>query len=102
MNAAAPRTLIYDLGRPFKAHDVRKLRKCVVCGAIGYEPQMLTLTLRGTMREHYHGTCVVRSMSHDEVLALPEAESAKLRLNETGPELMRKLMDRDEATGESA
>lgn len=35
MDAAVPETLTYDLGRPFKVHDVRKLRQCSTCGRSG-------------------------------------------------------------------
>lgn len=81
--------LIYDIGRPFTAHDVRKLRPCAMCSHIGFLPQMLTLG-----GEHYHSACIASSMSHDEILALPYDEMTKLRLNETGVELMSKMLDR--------
>jgi len=81
--------LVYDIGRPFTAHDVRKLRPCAMCNQIGYLPQMLTLE-----GKNYHSACIAASMSHDEILALPFDEMTKLRLNETGPELMMKMLDR--------
>lgn len=79
---------IYDLGHPFTAHDVRKLRLCATCGRLGYLPQMLTLNSK-----NHHGACIVATMTHEQVLGLPTEQAAKLRLNETGPELMNKLLD---------
>lgn len=81
--------LIYDIGRKFTAHDIRKLRPCAMCNQIGYLPQMLTLD-----GKHYHSACIAKSLSPDEILALPYDEMTKLRLNETGPELMGKMLDR--------
>jgi hypothetical protein len=58
---------------------------------------MLTLNLKASDAKprSCHGSCVVNSMSHEEVLALPPEERQKLRLNETGQELMLKLLDHD-------
>lgn len=84
--------LIYDLGRPFTAHDVRKLRLCEMCGRLGYLPQMLTLDSK-----NYHGGCLVQTMTHEQVLALPPEQISKLRLNETGVELMTKLLDQTDS-----
>lgn len=73
---------------PFTAHDIRKLKPCVLCGNLGYLPYMLVIA-----SGHAHGSCVVSSMTHEEILALPLEESKKLRLNQTGVDLMRKLVD---------
>lgn len=88
---------IYDIGRPFTAHDVRKLRLCEMCGKLGYLPQMLTLDSK-----NYHGGCLVSTMTDEQVLALPPEQIAKLRLNEIGVELMTKLLDQtDSQRGDS-
>lgn len=93
MQVSPPDTPIYDLGRPMKAHDVRRLRPCALCGGIGFLPQMLTLALDDAVDAPCHGSCVVRTRSHEDILALPREQRSRLRLNETGPELMRKLLD---------
>lgn len=111
-----------ELGRPLRAHDIRKLAVCGACLGIGYRPHMLTLTLEpnesicppvctkegddgchwprdlcsacaARKPSPYHGVCVLKMHSHEQVLALPASERSKLRLGETGVELMRKLMD---------
>lgn len=76
---------------PFKAHDIRKLRKCVVCGDLGYLTYMPILKSGPA-----HGTCVVATRTHDEILALPVEERGKLRLNQTGVQLMKKLVEIEE------
>jgi hypothetical protein len=82
---AEPRNIFRD--GPVKAHDVRNLRPCAHCGGIGDKRDMLNLD------GWYHGICVVERFTHDEILALPGGERSKLRLCDTGPNLMRKLLD---------
>lgn len=86
------------LDRPLRAHDVRKLRVCAACDGIGFGPFMLNLATGPT-----HGACVVATLTEQEILALPDTERSKLRLNETGPVLMGKLIDAiANATGSAA
>lgn len=84
-------TILEDLDKlekSFTAHDVRKLKPCERCKGIGYGPVMLVLS-----DGHYHGVCVVEMLTNEEILALPKDERRKLRLNEAGVELMRKLVE---------
>lgn len=83
--------LIYDIGRPFTAHDVRKLRPCALCNHAGYLPQMLVLE-----GKNYHSACIAVSMTREQILALPPDQSTKLRLNEIGRDLMMELLNRTE------
>ena len=71
----------------FTAHSVRKLRLCVACGGIGHKQSLLSLP-----SGLYHDDCVMAMFSHDEVLAMPPAERAKLRLCVTGTAFMRHLL----------
>jgi hypothetical protein len=92
-----PRRNEVDLGRPLRAHDIRKLRTCRACDGIGFAPHMLEGVFGPSVRpekpELYHGACVVQLLSREQILALPAEERNKLRLSETGPDLMRALMD---------
>lgn len=82
-----------------KAHDVRQLRLCAGCGSFGDRREMLQIP-HGLMHAGepvkqglYHGGCAVTLLSHEDLLSLPHSESNKLRMSETGPVLMRKLLD---------
>lgn len=82
-----------------KAHDVRHLRLCAGCGSFGDRREMLLIPHGLVNAGHpvkqglYHGGCAVTLVSHEDILALPHSETNKLRLSETGPVLMRKLLD---------
>lgn len=70
-----------------KAHDVRHLVVCKACDGIGDGRKMLRID-GGLMHDH----CVVKSMTEDQVLALPADERGKITLGAAGLDLMRKLM----------
>lgn len=83
-----------------KAHDVRHLRLCTTCGSIGDRREMLELpeglvSAKGEPVKSglHHGLCVTQTLTHEAILALPPEQRSKLRLSETGWELMRKLLD---------
>ncbi len=81
------RTINFD--HPLRAHDVRKLCLCGLCGEPGYSPQMLAVD-----GQRNHGACVGWVMTREQILALPWTEARKLRLDEIGADLMRELLDR--------
>lgn len=88
-----------------KAHDVRHLRVCPMCGDLGDGREMVNLPPTGFNEAGdeasfvvykpgpYHGACVAQRLSHDSILSLPPTERSKFRLSEVSPELMRKLLD---------
>jgi len=75
------------------AHDVRRLVRCGLCGGLGDRSAMLTNLGCVGLAGHLHGRCVVRHLTSEAVLHLPAGERSKLRLNDTGVELMRRLLD---------
>ncbi|AQH05694.1 hypothetical protein A9R05_42510 (plasmid) [Burkholderia sp. KK1] len=84
-----------------KAHDVRTLVRCASCGGVGNKPHMLSgLEAASGLEGWHHGICVVRRLGAEGVVKLPAAEREKLRLGDTGVELMRTLLDlrQDDAT----
>ena len=75
----------------FKAHDVRKLRRCGICKGIGHMDRMLVLPA-WPHDQLFHGDCAVRMLSQAEVLALPWSEQKKFTIEDTGMELMKELL----------
>lgn len=83
-----------------KAHDIRHLAQCESCGGVGDDRRMLSgIEVFGAAGWH-HGKCVVLRLTEEELLALPAAATGRLRLNETGRELMMKLLDRSTPAAE--
>lgn len=80
-----------------KAHDVRHLEKCNSCGGMGDDRRMLPGMPVFRSDGWHHGRCVVLQLSEAEVLALPQPVYERLRLDETGPDLMLKLLRRAES-----
>jgi hypothetical protein len=88
-----------------KAHDIRHVRICAHCGRFGDGRKMMALD-PDPSREHYHQAmrkrasekvlmhdqCVATSMTHEQILGLPECEREKVTLAAAGPDLMRKLL----------
>lgn len=70
-----------------KAHDVRYLRLCSHCDSMGDRRNLLQIAGR-----LYHGHCVIEMLPEAAILELPYEEQGKLRLSETGPALMAKLL----------
>jgi hypothetical protein len=86
---------INDVPPLAKARDIRHLVQCGSCGGVGDDRRMLSgLDIFGTAGWH-HGKCVELRLSEAELLALPAAATGRLRLNETGRDLMMKLLDRN-------
>ena len=75
-----------------KAHDVRKLRLCHNCKALGSTETLIQVGKSA----HYCGTCLCIAYTHEEILAMPKAETRKLMLRDTGPVLMRGLIAKGE------
>ena len=75
------------------AHDVRKLRLCHNCRALGSTDVFIQVG-KGA---HYCGSCLCTAYSHDEVLGMSHPETRKLTLRDTGPILMRALIKKGDA-----
>lgn len=74
------------------AHDIRALARCGLCNGWGLRHELLTNLEPAGLVGAFHGRCVVLHLPPDAVLGLPSAERAKLRLNDTGTDLMRRLL----------
>ena len=58
-----------------KAHDVRFLRVCKVCGGLGDKRRMLNLP-----DGDYHDDCIVARLTDAQVLRLPREQCNKITL----------------------
>jgi hypothetical protein len=58
-----------------KAHDVRHLRVCKVCGDLGDGRRMLKLP-----DGHYHDECIVARLTDAQVMRLPREQTQKITL----------------------
>jgi hypothetical protein len=72
-----------------KAHDVRLLSCCPVCGKLGDEQAMVKV---GPMKTPAHERCAFEQLG-DGIVNLPREERAKFTLAVVGPEVMRRLND---------
>ena len=72
-----------------KAHDVRRLRLCPVCGKVGDDRKMVKV---GPMKSLAHDRCVFEQLG-EGILNLPKEERAKFTLASVGPDMMRRLAD---------
>jgi hypothetical protein len=72
-----------------RAHDVRKLRVCRFCDALGHADYMLLID---GGQNHIHGSCYIESHSMNSLIALPITETDKLCLADIGPNNMRALL----------
>lgn len=70
------------------AHDVRHLVICKGCHDLGDKRNMIP-----TDMEFWHGSCYVTEFGEDRFLKLPKSHTDHIRLNDIGPDLMRKLLD---------
>ena len=68
-------------------HDLRHWTTCDKCGGIGDGRAMLKVG-----SELWHGGCVVDHIDAPKVMRLPDAELGKLRLNDMGPALARRIL----------
>lgn len=79
---------------PFKsAHDVRQLRLCAACRCMGDRRLMLNIDSPAGTAQLQHGRCFVERAGAAAAIALPVMERAKLTLADTGPALMRQLLE---------
>ncbi len=85
--AVLNRAIRQRLGEPVKAHDVRKLTKCLGCARLGLKPEMVE-----TAQGHWHGACIYQQLG-EGVLDLPLAERKKLTIADVGVPMMRRLLD---------
>ena len=76
-----------------KAHDVRNLRVCKVCGDLGDGRRMLKLP-----DGSYHDECIVARLTDAQVMRLPSEQSSKITLGTAMKlgrmDMLRALMDR--------
>jgi hypothetical protein len=72
-----------------KAHDVRLLCRCPVCGRLGDERRMVKV---GPMKTLAHDRCVFEQLG-DGIVNLPKEEREKFSLVAVGPDMMRRLVD---------
>lgn len=76
-----------DLVRVEKAHDVRTLRPCPVCGGLGNSYHMVDLD-----NEWFHGRCFVARFGGSALKALPISKQDRLTLGDLGVRLMKALL----------
>ena len=72
-----------------KAHDVRHLSRCPVCGKLGDDRVMVKV---GPMSSLAHDRCAFEQLG-EGILNLPKEERAKFTLSAVGPDMMRRLVD---------
>lgn len=70
-----------------RAHDVRRLRVCLLCGTLGHADYMLH-NKEGDM----HGSCFIEYHGEKCLLDMPTAETDKLCMADIGPDAMRFLL----------
>lgn len=75
-----------------RSHDVRHLTVCRFCAGLGDDREMLEIA-HDNGPNLAHGRCVVERLSEAELMALPPPQLFRLRLSETGIELMKRLLD---------
>ena len=78
-----------------KAHDVRFLRICKVCGCLGDKRRMLNMP-----DGDYHDDCIVARLTDAQVLRLPQAERNKITLGTAQKlgrlDMLRTLLDHND------
>jgi hypothetical protein len=93
LNAKQPRTeeRAEGFGREsaMKAHEVRLLRRCPVCGKLGDEQAMVNI---GPMKTPAHDRCAFEQLG-EGIVNLPKEERAKFTLAVVGPSVMLRLHD---------
>ena len=72
-----------------KAHEVRLLCRCPVCGKLGDEQAMVNI---GPMKTPAHDRCAFEQLG-DGIENLPKEERAKFTLAVVGPSVMLRLHD---------
>jgi hypothetical protein len=78
---------VEELVRVEKAHDVRTLRVCKVCGSLGNADTMIDLD-----GEWFHGRCFVDRFGGSALKALPRGKQDRLTLGDLGVRLMQALI----------
>jgi hypothetical protein len=68
-----------------KAHDVRHLRICPCCQALGDDREMVTIVM--------HGRCAFDHFGIGGLLKLPDEERNKLTIGDIGPAAMKVLVE---------
>lgn len=87
-----------------KVADVRQLHKriatCASCGGHGDKRRMVAGLESFGLDGLHHSRCVIARLTPDQIVSLAPEQTAHFRLNETGMDLMRRLLDRIPATTE--
>ena len=71
-----------------RAHDIRRLRVCMLCDTLGHADYMLS-----NSEGHMHGSCFVERHGEKALLDFPEAETDKLCMGDIGSKTMRFLLN---------
>jgi hypothetical protein len=71
-----------------KAHTIRLLCRCPVCGKLGDEQSMVKV---GPMKTPAHDRCCTFEQLGDGIVNLPKEERVKFSLVAVGPDMMRRL-----------
>jgi len=72
-----------------KAHTIRLLCRCPVCGKLGDEQLMVKV---GPMKTPAHDRCTFEQLG-DGIVNLPKEERVKFSLVAVGRDMMRRLAD---------
>lgn len=78
----------FDYATIERAHDVRHLRECSICGGIGDRRRMVCTPCIA------HGRCFEARFGIDALLDLPKTETEKLTIGDIGVKSMKALVDR--------
>ena len=70
-----------------RAHDVRRLRVCMLCDGLGHADYMLA-----NSEGHIHGSCFIERNGEKCLLDFPERETDKLCMADIGTDAMRFLL----------
>lgn len=70
-----------------RAHDVRRLRVCMLCDGLGHADYMLSNS-EGDM----HGSCFIERHGEKRLLDFPKSETDKLCMGDIGPKSMMFLL----------
>jgi hypothetical protein len=82
-------TAASSTGSAMKAHNIRRLCRCPVCGKLGDERSMVKV---GPMKTPAHDRCTFGQLG-DGIVNLPKEERGKFSLVAVGPDMMRRLAD---------
>jgi hypothetical protein len=78
-----------------RAHDVRRLRQCPLCGHLGDSADMLEQPAAGDQKpKHVHGRCWLAEYGIASLLEQPADQLLRLRLGDLDTTTTRAVLDR--------